>query len=220
MSAFERILKYDAKCSNEEEARQKAIKETGMIEEISNCEFTPLYFQRSEPTDESWYYLRVNMPHAPAIKGTFTANQLASSAEFKKRLLHIAKGGTYTGSTKQLDTLLRSLQMIKEVKTQNFIGYNKEFRAWIMNSAAVSGGRVFHLNDEDYFEIQKASVKSLSLTPLLVINTDLSQFTTSGLNDIWAAFGVKGYTALAFWRSGVLAFWLGSARLAVRRAGA
>lgn len=205
MSAFERILEYDAKCANEEEARQKAIKETGMIEEISNCEFSPLYFQRSEPTDESWYYLRVNMPHAPAIKGTFTANQLASSAEFKKRLLHIAKGGTYTGSTKQLDTLLRSLQMIKEVKTQNFIGYNKEFRAWIMNSAAVSGGRVFHLNDEDYFEIQKASVKSLSLTPSLVINTDLSQFTTSWLNDIWSAFGVKGYTALAFWLGSLFA---------------
>lgn len=199
MLAVDRIRDYDQSCFSEEDARRRALKETGAITEIANCSLSPLYFQRSEPTDESWYYLRVSMPHSPAIKGTFTANQLASSAEFKKRLLHIAKGGMYTGSTKQLDIIFRSLQMVKEVKTQNFIGYNKEFRTWILNSIAVSNGRVYHLNDEDYFEIQKSSVKSLSLTPSLNVNADLSQFDCSWLDDIWTAFGAKGYAALAFW---------------------
>ncbi|EPV1495272.1 toprim domain-containing protein [Klebsiella pneumoniae] len=199
MTAVERIQTYDKECYDEEDAKRRALKETGMISEIANCTLTPLYFQRSEPTDESWYYLRVGTPNAPSVKGTFTANQLASSAEFKKRLLHIAKGGMYTGSTKQLDIIFRSLQMVKEVKTQNFIGYNKEFRAWVLNDVAVSDGRVYHLNDEDYFEIQTSSVKSLSLTPSLSINADLSQFDCSWLEDIWTAFGAKGYAALAFW---------------------
>lgn len=199
MQAFDRILDYDAKCADETDARRRALKETGAVTELANCTLQPLYFQRSEPTDESWYYLRVDTPQSPAIKGTFTANQLASSAEFKKRLLHLAKGAIYTGSTKQLDIIFRSLQAIKEVKTQNFIGYNKEFRAWLFNSLAVSNGRSYQLNEEDYFEIQKTSVKSLSLTPSLAINPDLAEFDVSWLDDIWTAFGVKGYAALAFW---------------------
>ncbi|MDT9126816.1 hypothetical protein, partial [Escherichia coli] len=87
-----RITNTGTEVIQEWEAREKAVKESGCVTEIANCWLTPLYFQRSEPTDESWYYVKVNMPNRPAVKDTFTANQLTSSAEFKKRLLHIAKG--------------------------------------------------------------------------------------------------------------------------------
>ncbi|MCK7172399.1 hypothetical protein L8P05_00485 [Enterobacter cloacae] len=52
------------------------------------------------------------------------------------------------------------------------------------------------MNDEDYFEINSASVKSLSLTPSLDLNPKLNEFTTGGVDDICTAFGEKGYVAL------------------------
>lgn len=200
MKAFGRIQDEDNRIS-EQEAKRKALKESGAINEIANCYPVPLYFQRSEPTDESWYYFRVSFPGAtPTVKGTFTSAQIASAAEFKKRLLHIAKGAIYTGNTNQLDRIIRQdLPAIKEVQTQKFIGYNKEWRAWVFNSLAVSEGNVITLNSEDYFEVGKLSAKSLSSTPLLEINPDLTGFQRGWLDDLWVAFGEKGYIALAFW---------------------
>ncbi|MHY04061.1 bifunctional DNA primase/helicase [Escherichia coli] len=206
MRAFDRISNTGQEVLQEWEVKERAVKESGGVTEIANCWLTPLYYQRSEPTDESWYYVKVNMPNHPAIKDTFTANQLTSSAEFKKRLLHIAKGAVYTGSTKQLDKFIQlRLPEVKEVKTQNFIGYNKDYSAWLFNRVAVSGGKLYEMNDEDYFEISRASVKSLSLTPSLDLNPKLNEFTTGWVDDIWTAFGEKGYVALAFWLGSLFA---------------
>lgn len=196
--AFDRIQELEG-IFDDELVKEKAIKESGSLEEIANCVMQPLYYQVSKPTDEAWYYLRVMAPNMPTVKSTFTASQLTSSAEFKKRLLHMAKGALFTGTTKQLDIIFRSLQNIKEVNTMNWLGFNKDHNAWIFNDVAISKGRVFTLNEEDYFDIEKLSIKSLSLTPSLNLNVDLRDFDTSWANDIWTAFGTKGYVALAFW---------------------
>ncbi|MDC9821021.1 toprim domain-containing protein [Pectobacterium polonicum] len=206
MKAVERIQDGDIRLS-EQEVKVKALKEAGAVVEIANCYPVPLYFQRSEPTDEAWYYFQINFPGStPPVKDMFTSGQLTSASEFKKRLLHVAKGAIYTGNTNQLDRLIRQdLPVIKEVQTQNFIGYNKVWQGWIFNTLAVSGGKVYHLNSEDYFEIGKLSAKSLSHSPVLEINADLSQFKTDWVQDIWTAFGAKGYIALAFWLGSLFA---------------
>ncbi|AZT32360.1 toprim domain-containing protein [Salmonella enterica subsp. enterica serovar Stanleyville] len=200
MKAVDRILGGD-RTTDEREARRIALEESGAIKEIANCYPVPLYFQRSEPTDEAWYYLRVTFPGStPAVKGTFTAAQLSSASEFKKRLLHIAKGAIYTGNTPQLDRLIRhDLPRIKEVQTQNYIGYNRDWRAWVFNSLAVSNGVIHTLNSEDYFGVEGKSIKSLSHSPELQLNADETDWNASWVNDLWTAFGTKGFTALAFW---------------------
>lgn len=206
MKAIDRIMD-GGRANDEAQARRLALKESGAIKEIANCYPVPLYFQRSEPTDEAWYYLRVSFPgHTPPAKGTFTAAQLSSASEFKKRLLHVAKGAIYTGNTAQLDRLIRQdLPVIKEVKTQNFIGYNKEWGAWVFNELAVHNGRVYELNSEDYFEMDGTSVKSLSASPVIRINPEPGEFTTGWIDDVWTAFGVHGYVALAFWLGSLFA---------------
>ncbi|HEO9045942.1 TPA: toprim domain-containing protein [Enterobacter kobei] len=190
---------------DEDVARRRAVEESGALSEIANCVLQPLYFQRSLPTDESWYYIQVRTRRTPPVRGAFTSAQLASASEFKKRLLHLVKGAIYTGNTKQLDAMIRQLEGIKEVETQNFIGYNRQFGAWIFNNVAVSDGVVYKTNQEDYFEMKKLSAKSLSLSPSLSINPDLSQFDISWVDDIWTAFGVKGYVVLAFWYGSLFA---------------
>ncbi len=78
---------------DEVKLQERALRESNGLEEIANCVMQPLYYQTSKPTDEAWYYIRVKLPDGTSVKSTFTASQLTSAAEFKKRLLHMAKGG-------------------------------------------------------------------------------------------------------------------------------
>ncbi|HAK1936312.1 TPA: bifunctional DNA primase/helicase [Salmonella enterica] len=196
-------IESDSKRKNasEEDLKMDAIRESGAIKEIANCLPVPLYFMRSDMTDDSGYYFEVRSPdNTPPVKGEFKATQVASAPEFKKRLLHVRKGGMFTGNTAQLDAILKNaLPNIKEVKTQNFVGYNKEWGAWVFNKLAVCGGKVYELNKEDYFEIGSMNIKTLSHSPEINISTDEKLYNPSWADDVWAAFGVNGYIVLAFW---------------------
>lgn len=161
----------------------------------------PLYYIRNNDTDEAWYYFRVTFPDGATVKNTFTSGQLTSASEFKKRLLHVAKGGIYTGTTAHLDALIKNdLPAIKSVIGQDFIGYNKEIGAWLFNDIAVCNGKTYEINEEDYFEIDGVNAKPLNKKPILQINYKKpDEFTTSWVEDLWLAFGEKGIITLAFW---------------------
>lgn len=62
---------------DEEEAKERALIESGGIITIANCLPEALYYQANSITDESWYYFRVSFPDdAAPIKNTFTGSQL------------------------------------------------------------------------------------------------------------------------------------------------
>ncbi|EEA3736348.1 toprim domain-containing protein [Salmonella enterica] len=195
------------KNTSEEDLKRDAIRESGAIKDIANCRPVPLYFMRSDMTDDSYYYFEIRSPDdTPPVKGEFTAAQISSASEFKKRLLHVHKGGMFTGNTMQLDAILKNtLPGIKEVKTQNFIGYNKEWGAWVFNKLAVCGGKFYELNKEDYFEVNGMNIKTLSHSPEINISTDDSLYNPAWAHDVWAAFGVNGYVVLAFWMGALFA---------------
>ncbi|EIW7885101.1 toprim domain-containing protein [Salmonella enterica] len=195
------------KNTSEDDLKRDAIRESGAIKDIANCQPVPLYFMRSDMTDDSYYYFEVRSPDGtPPVKGEFTAAQISSASEFKKRLLHVHKGGMFTGNTMQLDAILKNtLPGIKEVKTQNFIGYNKEWGAWVFNKLAVCGGKFYELNKEDYFEVNGMNIKTLSHSPEINISTDDSLYNPAWVNDVWEAFGVNGYIILAFWMGALFA---------------
>lgn len=175
------------------------------ISEIANCEVKFLYFQQSKPTDESWYYSLIRFPDGRAFKNTFTGAQLSAGSEFKKRLLSIAAGAHYSGNTPQLDWIARKhLDGIRTVDTVDFIGYSREHNAWIFPGYAVSGGKVYKINAEDFFEIGKVSVKSLNQTLPIVIGK-LSDYSDDWLGHIYSAFGAKGIVAAAFWLGSLFA---------------
>ena len=194
-------LKDRFKELSEDELREMALAESHSVRQIANCNPTALYYQANALTDEAWYYLRVDFPHDGApVKNTFTGSQLSSSSEFKKRLLAIAPGAVYTGSAGQLDAWLqRQLYQIKTVQTVDFIGYTKEHGAWVFNDLAVKGGKVVELNDEDFFDLGKLSLKSLNQSVTLAINGADADYTGEWVNLLWSAFGAKGIAALAFW---------------------
>jgi len=187
--------------ADEDERKAQALAEACDISELANCFPFPLYFQANLTTDESWYYYRITQPDAPKpIKSTFTGGALASASEFKKRLLSVAPGAVFTGNSNQLDRIIKvQLRRLKTVETIDYVGYSKEHEAYILGDIAVRDGNVYELNDEDYFEIGRLNVKTLTHSPKLVVNRDRKDYRTEWVDLVWRCFGAKGFVALAFW---------------------
>jgi len=195
------LLDDDASSLNEEEKRDKALAESACVTEIACCHPQVLYYQANVVTDESWYYFRINFPHdGQAIKNTFTGSQVASPCEFKKRLLAVAPGAFYTGTGNQLDQYLKTqMTDIKIVQTIDYVGYSREHGCYVFGDVAVKEGTIYELNDEDFFDIGRLSVKTLSQSAVLHINRDLTNYRSDWLDKIWHCFGAKGLVALSFW---------------------
>jgi len=177
------------------------------ISEICNCLPRPLYYLKNDVTDEAWYYFRISFPHdSPSVKNTFTAGQLSSTAEFKKRLLHSGAGAIWSGSASQLDRLLSKWTYnIKTVATVDFIGYSLDHGCYVFNRIAVQRDRVVELNDEDYFDLGKLAIKSLSKSPQLDINPDLKELRRDWFDKLYLCFGPRGVVALAYWLGSLFA---------------
>lgn len=192
---------------DEAKVREEAVTAAGTLAEIANCRPYALYYQENKLTDEAWYYFRIEFPHdGPPVKNTFSGGQLASAPEFKKRLLSMAPGAVWTGSPKHLDRLLSQwIYNIQTVQTVDFVGYSKDHGAYIYNDIAVKDGRIHELNDEDYFQIGKLSVKTLSQSVPLQIGLDEQTYSKEWLALLIRCFGAKGLIALAFWLGSLFA---------------
>ncbi|SOD25217.1 Toprim-like [Variovorax sp. YR752] len=186
---------------SEDAQRDKALLESHSLQQIANCHPQALYYQKNEITDEAWYYFRVSFPHdGPTIKATFTSGQLTAASEFEKRLLHIAPGAMFSGSSHQLKKIMQwQLDNPKVVQTIDFIGYSAPHKTYILGKVAVREGQIHEANKEDYFEFNKLSIKSLQKSIQLRINTDRDSYQRVWQQHLWRAFGAKGYIALAFW---------------------
>lgn len=191
----------------EHEVREQAMLKAGVVVNIATCLPTALYYQANTLTDESWYYFRVAFPHdAAPIKNTFTSAQIASAGEFKKRLLAVAPGAFYTGSNGQLDEYLKGqMQRIKSVQTIDFVGYSKEHGCYVFADVAVKDGTLHLLNDEDFFDVGRLSIKTISGSAGLTLNATLKEFRQDWLDLLWRAFGAKALVALAFWLGSLFA---------------
>lgn len=186
----------------EAQIRDQALLESGSVVEIANCYPTALYYQANALTDESWYYYRIAFPHkGKPLKNTFTAGQLSSASEFKKRLLAIAPGAVFTGSTQQLDRIFKdSLFSIKTVETIDFVGYSRDHGCYVFgDQLAMKDGQLAEVNEEDFFELGKLSIKTLNQSVGLAINPDRHAYRQDWITMIWDCFGAKGLVALAFW---------------------
>lgn len=197
----------------EDEINEVIIKQSGSMNRICNCYPDFLYYLTHKATNESWYFCKVSFPNGrPAIKTTFSGTQISSSAEFKKRLLTATPGGLYTGGGNQLNWIVENdLNDIKQVDTVDFIGYSKEHGAYIYNDFAVKDGKVIKANDEDYIEIDKLSIKTLSASFKFEIGKS-HDYNKEWPSLIYQAFGVKGLVALTFWFGSLFAEQIRSAQ--------
>ncbi len=185
---------------SEEEAKAIAAKTTGKPVEICTCYPQALYFLRNDVTDESFYYFKITHPNGRCNKAKIIASATSAAADFKKRLISVSAGAIFTGSSAQLDSLMKQqLRHIKTVETLDFVGYDKTRELYVFNDFAISDGKVYEINSEDYFEIgRKHTVKSLSSVEMEV-NQDPKEYNNKWLPHLFNAFGNKGVVALVYW---------------------
>ncbi|MDZ5456978.1 toprim domain-containing protein [Azohydromonas lata] len=195
-------LQKEGRKSDEEQPAviEQALLKAHAITRIAECVPTPLYYLANRMTDEAWYYLRIVFAHeGPEVKATFTASHLSSATDFGKRLLHVAPGAMYSGTSLMLRRMLqKQLFNIPRVETIDYVGYTAEHKAYVFNKLAVQDGRVYKANDDDYFELNRLQIKSLMGLPLS-INPDLRDYSDAWVRLLWTAYGAKGFVALAYW---------------------
>jgi len=189
------------KTMTHEEKRQQAAEQAGAITRICNASFRTLYFQRNPATDESLYYMRVDFPvDRAAFKAGLTGGALAASAEFKKRLMSIAPGAIWKGSGPQLDQLMEvQTRRIKTVEMLECTGYDLKRDVYVLGDIAVRRGRVFDLNDEDFFDFGDVSLKLATTERLLEIDYDPNHVPIDWFPTVIAAFGMNGLITTAYW---------------------
>lgn len=182
------------------EAEEEALKQAGKVELVCKAIIKGLYFQRNTITDESWYYFKIIDGISDPVNATFTTEQFTSKQNFTNRLLNISKGAWWLGNDKQLQTIMlreTDKRYIKEVKTIDFIGYSKDFRAYIFNKHAVYKGKVIHINDQDFYRTGKVDVKTLSNSPVVHLNPE--PFQPAWWKDFYEINKEKGLILLAWW---------------------
>ncbi|RLV60409.1 bifunctional DNA primase/helicase [Parashewanella curva] len=196
----EQLLDGNSSKDTREEVRVQTIRESSKVKLLCRCFPQALYSCQLCDSKEISYTFKIDFPHQNnRIITNFTGCQLSSCYEFKRRLLSVAPGAIFRGNTHQLDQVVeKQLYNIKHVQSIDFIGYSKEHQCYIFDDIAVKQGRLYSLNDEDYFDIPPLSIKSI-YSLKLKINSNLEQFGTTWINLLWQAFNTKGIIALAFW---------------------
>ncbi|MFD0726986.1 toprim domain-containing protein [Lysobacter brunescens] len=177
------------------------------VTEICNVHPVPLYYMRNDLTDEAWYQFRVNVPWRKApMRTSFTALQLSSAPEFCKRLIHSIAGADFYGSPSMLKAYYReTCRDLKEVKTIDFIGYSAEHKCYVFSDYAVKDGVVYPINADEYFEMGRLSIKTLTASLKLAMNPDLKAFRTDWVDALWRCYGPNGLIALAYWLGSLFA---------------
>lgn len=190
----------EAEDNADDELPEDVLKQACTVAKIATCLPEPLYFQRSAITDDSQYFFNIKMARKRPVKSAFTAEQVATPAQFDIRLLSLMSGARWKGSKEKLSrTFDDRLERLKEVDTIDFIGYTREFGAYVFGNVAIRDGRVFEVNDEEYFELdKKTNVKTTSSVPH-TINLDANSFNQQWPRLVRDVYGGKGLVALAFW---------------------
>ncbi|MDR6106635.1 hypothetical protein QE365_001909 [Acinetobacter baylyi] len=183
---------------SDEEIRLQALKNSSSVIEICNAQLDPLYFQRNEITDESWYYFNIQSPWGE-VKATFTPEHISSRSKFKPRVMGVLSGAMWTGTDQQLETFIkRKTERLREVKTIDFIGYSKEYDVYIFDQYAVHKGLVIPKNEHDYFKTNKKEIKTLASTPIIHINPK-KEFKPTWWRDYYTLNDETGLILLAWW---------------------
>ncbi|CAL4868236.1 hypothetical protein MMA231_02511 [Asticcacaulis sp. MM231] len=191
-----------AESMNKEGVSEKfAARKCANVSEIANCAFRLLYKQTDKAIGESHYFLRVEMSDSNHVyRGKCATAAITSAGEFRKVLADVSTAGLWTGSSYQLDKIVeRQRPHIKEIQTVDFVGYCRDNKAWLLGDIAVRNGRIYDVNDEDYFDFGDCQLKLRSADPKLDIEYDAERFNTDWFPYLWTAYRGNGLVTLTYW---------------------
>ena len=166
---------------------------------ISNCAPEFLYIERDALTDEQLYFFRFQFISGNAEQtASFDGSVLESPASWNKALLSKTPGGTFDGTAsdwkKMKETWFDS--RINSVTTIPFVGYAKEFGAYVFPTIAYHGSKRLEPNDQGYVVAGKHQLKCSASGVELATSTN---FDGSWFPDFQACFGNNGLVLMSWW---------------------
>ncbi len=190
-------MEFDA--STMDQLKEKALRASRSLSMIANCVPEFLYTQQNPITDELFYFIRITFPDGRTTKNTMTGTQLATTNDFRKRMLSMASGAIFKGTKNHHEHLLDQwMSHINEVETVPYVGYEKKYDIYVYPHFAVKDDQVFKINQEDFIQTPKVSIKSLYHTVNIHCNLDASCYKDDWFPLIVQAWGHKAIIALAF----------------------
>lgn len=182
-----------------DQQQEEALRRAGAVSHLANCGMDFLYTQKNPITDELFYFFRVRHADGRKTLNTLTGSQLASAADFRKRLLSMASGALIRADMEAHNWMMSKwMNNIRDVDVVGFAGYSAEHKAYVYPDFAVHKGRVIAKNAEDYIEIDKSNrVKSAYHSVDIHANPNLAEYREDWFQDFHTAWGVKGVIALA-----------------------
>ena len=185
---------------SEEDANRMVAEKAGKVRMICNTRIEFLYFQFNETLQESKFFGRVHFPDGRTpINVIFSNGQITTSSEFKKQLAS-AQGAWWQGDAKHLDWIgSRWLRNLKTVEAIDHLGYSREHGCYIYPKVAVCNGRIHEINDEDYFDLPKKTIKSLFRGANMTLETTSEHYYKEWAQLVWNAFGTNGMIAAVYW---------------------
>ena len=112
--------------------KEKALKASRSLSMIANCVPEFLYTQQNPITDELFYFIRITFPDGRTTKNTMTGVQLATTNDFRKRMLSMASGAIFKGTKNHHEHLLDQwMTHINEVETVPYVGYEKKYDIYV-----------------------------------------------------------------------------------------
>lgn len=125
---------------------------------------------------------------------------LADAGAFNQALLKSTPGARFTGGKNHIEYLHEKVwfyKPAKEVKTLNFVGYDKISGAYVYNEAAFLDGKRTSLNKQGFFDLKSAAIKTVNRDIRLKISNkfDAHKF----MEHFQGAYGERGLIVLAWW---------------------
>ena len=195
----EEVKEAQEKASEEkrQDCAQYAFSQASKIKKIASFDINFLYYQKGDSSDDGQYFFRFKLSNGLKDElEAFSHRNISGASDFKNSCKRIL-GAQYTGSTADLDIMYDDWTNSnpKTVRTLDYIGYDRDYKAYVFNQYAVEGSRVIKLNNESFFEVKKGGVKTM-----VDFRQTLNTKNNHGwLEDYQTAFGLKGVVTLVWW---------------------
>ncbi|BBN59288.1 toprim domain-containing protein [Hydrogenovibrio marinus] len=173
------------------------------IEKLSNCVAKFEYQQVDQYNDQDRLnYFEISYENgSPKSTISIPGTALADAGSFNQALLRHTPGARFTGGKAHIEHLHEKVwfyKPAKEVKTLNFIGYDKISGTYVYNDTAFLNGKREQINKQGFFDINRTTaIKTVNKDTRLKISNRFNANTF--LNHFQGAYGERGLLVLAWW---------------------
>ncbi len=196
-------VKEQASKAQHTQCETNAFNNAVAIREIATFSINYLYFQQPDNGEDGQYYFSFKLAnHGQERQIAFTHKTISAASDFKKSAMRIP-GALFSGLQNDLDWLYKewTRHNTKEVRTLDFIGYDKPSKTYVFNDYAVEGSRILKLNNQSFFQLRKEGIK----TTVDIKQTLSDNASSTWLGDFKTAFGTKGLVTLSWWLGSLFA---------------